>query len=219
MKNGKARIFIETLISLLIILILMCSIPSAVVWLNNYREIVFYENLDSNQLKTEQRILVVFGAGLRPDGKPSPMLANRLDRAYDLYQAGISREIILSGDYTPPYYNEVGAMQEYLINRGVAESALKLDPLGFSTFATVENLLARQEHKFIFVSQKYHLPRMLEIAKRLGIDAIAVPSSRNIFPGSSLYLTREVLARGKDLLKLEFYLRDLDFSPIEELLP
>lgn len=41
---------------------------------------------------------MVLGAGLR-NGKPSPVLKDRLDTAYELYEDGYSKKIIVSGDH------------------------------------------------------------------------------------------------------------------------
>lgn len=177
MKPRNRKLISGTLISILIMSVLLTVTPSLVVWANNYQAIIAFEDLDVAKLRAEDPCIVVFGAGLS-NGEPSLMLANRLDRAYDLYQAGVATEILLSGDYTPPYYDEVSAMKRYLVDKGIPEAALKLDQVGFSTFATVENLLPVADRKFIFVSQKYHLPRMLEIARRLNIDASAISFCR-----------------------------------------
>ena len=64
--------------------------------------------------------ILVLGAGLNPDGTPSAMLADRLDVAIDLYEKGVSKVILLSGDRTDKKdYDEVRAMEEYCLENGV----------------------------------------------------------------------------------------------------
>ena len=46
--------------------------------------------------------ILVLGAGLRSDGTPSDMLADRLTVAIDLYNQGVSDKILLSGDSSHP---------------------------------------------------------------------------------------------------------------------
>ncbi len=43
---------------------------------------------------------IVFGAGLRSDGSPSGMLADRLDAAIELYKSGKAHRLMMTGDGT-----------------------------------------------------------------------------------------------------------------------
>ena len=43
---------------------------------------------------------LVFGAGVRSDGRLSPMLADRMDTSIALYRAGKVRKLLVSGDRT-----------------------------------------------------------------------------------------------------------------------
>lgn len=42
--------------------------------------------------------ILVLGAGVHPDGKPSNMLEDRLLRGIELYEAGASEKLLMSGD-------------------------------------------------------------------------------------------------------------------------
>ena len=75
--------------------------------------------------------ILVLGAGLNPDGTPSPMLEDRLELAIYLYWQGYSSKLLLSGDNGTNYYDEVTAMRNYVLGQGVPESAVVCDYAGF----------------------------------------------------------------------------------------
>ena len=165
--------------------------------------------------ETSYGAIVVFGAGLNARGGPSPMLEDRLLQAKKLYDAGLAETIVLTGDHTPPYYNEPLAMQQYLIGQGVSEAALVLDGNGYSTFDSVKNLYLEEvpvEGPYLFVTQRYHLYRALYIGKRLKLDVTGSSASLRKYPGQTWYSFREVLARDKDLILVESYLRNPDME-------
>ena len=53
--------------------------------------------LHCDEIKKTDCILIL-GAGLRPDGSPSSMLAERLECGLLLYQNGVSEKILVSGE-------------------------------------------------------------------------------------------------------------------------
>jgi len=72
---------------------------------------------------TDIDCIIVLGAGVWGD-RPSPMLEDRLKKGIELYKAGISQKIIMSGDHGQVEYDEVNIMKEYAINKGVLSSEL-----------------------------------------------------------------------------------------------
>ena len=150
--------------------------------------------------------IVVLGAGLRSDGTPSDMLSDRLSTAIELYEAGVSNKIILSGDCSGADYDEVGAMYLYCVEKGIHEDSLVRDNEGFSTYESMYNVIEKLKCKhFIVVTQKYHLYRAVYIAQKLGADVIGVNSDPREYRGQSVRLLREYVARVKDALKVSFY--------------
>ena len=61
--------------------------------------------------------ILVLGCAVRPDGTPSPMLAERLDRGIELYNLSASTKLLMSGDNGQVEYNEVAAMANYALGR------------------------------------------------------------------------------------------------------
>lgn len=119
--------------------------------------------------------LLVLGAEVLADGRPSRFLQARLDVARALYARGGVERIILSGDGTSRFYDEPAGMRSYLLQRGVPEQVLVTDPEGLDTYASCER--ARTSFgvdRAIVVSQRYHLPRALAICRLLGLEAWGV---------------------------------------------
>lgn len=218
--DKRHRTFIDYLIwiivNLLILGLLLVFVPSTMV---KIRTLGMIEK-DEKLLTSDETYgaIVVFGAGLNAQGGPSPMLEDRLLQAKTLYDAGLSDTIVLTGDHTPPYYNEPLAMKTFLIEQGVPESAIVEDGQGYSTFDSVKNLYLKTvpvEGPYLLVTQRYHLYRALYIANRLGLEVKGSPSSLRRYPGQTWYSFREVLARDKDLILVETYLRHPDKAPTD----
>jgi len=145
--------------------------------------------------------ILVLGCGVRSDGTPTPMLADRLQYGVDLYNAGASGKLLMSGDHGQADYDEVNAMKKYALAQNIPSSDVFMDHAGFSTYESVYR--ARdifQAKKIIIVTQKYHLHRALYIAKALGLDAYGVAADPRTYAGQTARDIREILARNKDFL-------------------
>lgn len=151
--------------------------------------------------------ILVLGAGLRPDRTPSDMLADRLSVAIELYEAGYSDTVLLSGDCSPDkYYDEVAAMKAFCLEEGVREEDIVCDNFGFSTYESLYNAASAEKYgKIIIVTQEYHLYRAVYIAKKLGIEAYGVSSDLRGYSGQIQRDVREIFARAKDFYKSIFF--------------
>lgn len=132
-------------------------------------------------------VAIVFGAGLNRDGRPSPVLRDRISTAADLYFTGKVQKLLMSGDNRFLEYNEPGAMQAYAVELGVPESAIILDFAGRRTYDTCYRAL----HIFgvkdaLVVTQAYHLPRVLATCQGLGVNAIGVPADQREYHPRSM---------------------------------
>lgn len=147
--------------------------------------------------------IVVLGAGIEPDGTPSPILAERLDTAIALYENGASDEIIVSGGEDAAQ-SEVSAMRNYLLDADIPSMAITTDTHGIDTFASVKNLRTIYYVQTpILVSQRFHLYRAVFIAEQMDLDAIGCPASEENIHDNGLLL-REFAARLKDFAQCKF---------------
>lgn len=144
--------------------------------------------------------IIVLGCKVRPDGTPSDMLEDRLYRGIELYTAGSSPKLLMSGDHGQTEYDEVNVMKEFAVACGVPSEDVFMDHAGFSTY---ESIYRAKEifgaDKVLIVSQEYHLYRALYIANALGMEAYGVNADLRSYAGQSKRDLREVLARIKDM--------------------
>ena len=148
---------------------------------------------------TDVDCILVLGCLVKDEGKPSDMLHDRLRRGVALYELGAAPKLLMSGDHGREDYDEVDAMKQFAVDKGIASRDVFMDHAGFSTYESIYR--ARdvfQAKKIIIVTQEYHLYRALYIAKALGLEAYGVSSDYNVYWGQTARDVREVLARVKD---------------------
>ncbi|HET9223572.1 MAG TPA: ElyC/SanA/YdcF family protein [Roseiflexaceae bacterium] len=149
------------------------------------------------------RVAIVFGAGLRRDGRPSPMLADRVRAAAQLYQLGQVQKILMTGDNSRVEYDEVSAMRRYAVELGVPSDDITLDYAGFSTYESCYRAsVIFGVRQAVLITQRYHLPRAVYTCRDLGIEAfgLGAPDWGTYGVGVMLpYTSREALATIKAL--------------------
>ena len=142
--------------------------------------------------------IMVLGCGVYQNN-PTPLLEDRLKRGVAVFQTGVSPKILMSGDHGQENYDEVNVMKQYALDQGIPEKDIFMDHAGFSTY---ESMCRAREifgiDKMIIVTQKYHLPRAVYLARKLGIEAYGIASDYRSFGGQFYRDCREVLARVKD---------------------
>lgn len=153
--------------------------------------------------------VIVPGASVYRSGRLSPVLERRMETALALAFERPSVRLLLSGTNVPQGYSETKAMRDYAVDRGFPVEKILLDDDGRSTFLTLLN------SKSIFglrrvalVSQDYHLPRSLYIARRLGMEVYGLRVLREdgTQPVSgSGWNAREWFSRVKDFTLVRVY--------------
>ncbi|MBQ2916489.1 MAG: YdcF family protein [Clostridia bacterium] len=145
--------------------------------------------------------ILVLGSGIKLDGTPGKVLTDRLDKGLALYEIGASPKLLMSGDHGRVNYDEVNAMKNYAMERGVASEDVFMDHAGFSTYESMYRAAAIFEvEKTVIVTQKYHLYRSIYNALSMGIDAYGVASDLESYRGSFSREIRECLAIVKDFV-------------------
>lgn len=162
-----------------------------------------FAQIVESSLKVHADCILVLGGGLKPDGTPNHMLADRLDVGIKLYEAGVAPKLLLSGDNGQEQYDEVNSMKDYVLAAGVPLQDIFLDHAGFSTYDSMYRAGAIFEaSKVIVITQKYHQYRSLYLGKRLGLDAYGVTADPREYAGQAHREVREILARNKDFFKV-----------------
>lgn len=124
-------------------------------------------------------VAMVFGAGLRQDGSPSPMLYDRVATAAVLYKGKRVDKLLMTGDNGEQDYNEVEAMRKTAVDLGVADRDIVLDYAGFNTWDSCYR--AREVfglEEATLVTQRFHLPRALHACNYLQVKSVGVAADR-----------------------------------------
>lgn len=130
--------------------------------------------------------IVVLGAA-QYDCRPSPVLEQRLDHAFDLYDDGVADTVVVTGGKREgDRCTEAQSSADYLRDRGVPDGDLLLEVQGRNSWeslaATGHILRDRGMTRAVLVTDGYHALRVLAIAEQVGLDASVSPSH----PGGSL---------------------------------
>lgn len=143
-------------------------------------------------------VAVVLGNTVAPDGKPSPRLAARLDRAYDCYAAARCRVLFVSGGVDPAGRDEAAVMRDYLIARGVLADRVVADSLGNDSWATARHASAyMREHGYASataITQYFHVPRTMLALRRHGVPQVGGASPRYVEARDLYSILRELPA-------------------------
>lgn len=145
------------------------------------------------------QVAIVPGALVKPNGKMSAMLADRVRQAAALWDAGKVQKVLVSGDHHNWSYDEPDTMRKALVGMGVPGRDIFEDHAGFDTWAT----MVRAHGIFgvndaVVVTQGFHMPRALFLADAAGIHATGLTADlhRWGYQGRKSEV-REVLSRVK----------------------
>ena len=201
MKTGRKKYFILSIkILFVLVLITVVFLAGVNVYVKQTTKSRILSVEEAKDLSDVDSILVL-GAGVRADGSPSLMLNDRLKMGIKLYQEGAAPKLLMSGDHGRKDYNEVQTMKNIAVEEGIPSEDVFMDHAGFSTYDSLYR--ARdvfQAKKIVIVTQEYHLPRALHIARSLGLEAYGIPADTRRYAGQFNRDIREIIARGKDFL-------------------
>jgi uncharacterized SAM-binding protein YcdF (DUF218 family) len=142
--------------------------------------------------------IVVLGCALSADGRASPALRRRVDRAVELYRTGAAPRLVLSGGGAGRRA-EAEAMRELALHGGVPPGGLLVEARSRNTFEnaaeTAALLGAAGLSRVWLVSEAYHLPRAAMLFRLAGLTVVgtAAPPRRPLRRELRLRL-REALA-------------------------
>lgn len=144
--------------------------------------------------------IVVFGTA-QYNGKPSPVLAARLDHAVELYRRKLAPVIVVTGGNQPgDRFTEASASADYLLKRGVPDADVLREVSGTSSWqslAAAANFLdERGIMEVLLVSDPFHSLRIRAMASELGLDGHSSPTRTSPIHGvtEAEYMARETVA-------------------------
>jgi len=132
--------------------------------------------------------IIVLGAA-QYNGRPSPVLAARLDHAILLYRKHIAPVIVVTGGRQPgDRFTEAGASADYLHRHGIVDTAILRETTGRSSWESLEAaarfLTSRHMRRVVLVSDPYHSERIEAIAHQVGLDAVTSPTRTSPIKGT-----------------------------------
>lgn len=135
--------------------------------------------------------IVVMGAA-QYDGRPSPVLAARLDHVVELWNNGFAPMIITTGYKQPgDRFTEAESSRNYLVERGVPADAI-VQVGGTNSYETLRSvrdaLRQRGGESVLLVTDPYHSLRVRMISQELGLMAYVSPTRTSPIRGSSAFL-------------------------------
>jgi uncharacterized SAM-binding protein YcdF (DUF218 family) len=167
-------------LAVFLVLFVYLAVTFVQVWLASRRD----------EARPSQAIIVLGAAEY--DGRPSPVLAARLDHAIQLYRDGIAPVIVVTGGRQPgDRFTEAGASADYLHKHGIPDAAILRETTGRTSWESLEAaarfLDQRHMRRVVLVSDPYHSERIKAIAHEVGLDAVTSPTRTSPIKGSSAF--------------------------------
>jgi SanA protein len=153
---------------------------------------------DTTGLPVTDAVLIPGASVVR--GHPSPVLALRADMGIALYNQKLVSRVLVTGDNGAHDYDEVTPVQKYLVAAGIPKEKIILDHAGFDTFSSVYRARSAYNlQSLVIVTQDFHLPRAVFIARMLGIKAHGISTTQG---GTLFDYMREIPASWKAIWDL-----------------
>ncbi len=191
MFKGSLKLFLVLLLACLLLVLSVLIVPRIIT------AVYVRGKIYSAQAVPIRRVAIVFGAGLWRNGSPTPVLADRVTTAANLYFAGKVEKLLMSGDNRSAEYNEPEAMRKLALSLGVPDVAIVLDYGGWRTYDTCYRAkVIFKIDQAILVTQAFHMPRAIFLCNQLGVNSVGVDSDLHIYRKSVLlyWNVRELFA-------------------------
>lgn len=140
-------------------------------------------------------VAIVLGASVKLNGEPSDALRDRLLVGQNLYERGVVKKILITGDDGKYHINEIKTMRKFLDNLGVAPEDIIEDGHGYRTYESCKRAIEVFDIKrAIVITQRFHLGRALYLCNRLGMDAEGVTADLTTYDRLIFFTLRDIAA-------------------------
>lgn len=191
--NKPNKILMKSFFASLIIMISL--LVYSFFYISSHQEKLKFTSLD----KKVSYNVVVLGAAVWSDNKPSPILASRIDKAIDLLKSYDINKIFLTGGSAPGELSEAEVALNYLKSKKIPSENIVIEKKTSSTTEQIQyikNQLSEEDRKnLIIISSAFHLVRIKEISKFHNLKIKTVASEVELSFLSNFYNKfREALA-------------------------
>ena len=127
--------------------------------------------------------VIIHGAGLLEGGRMSKLLAQRLDKAIEVYRKDPTPPILIpsGGKGSDEIISEAEAMERYLLEKGIPANMIIKEDQSATTYENLVNskaiIDAREGSRYtVLVTSNYHVYRALRYCRKIGLKATGVGS-------------------------------------------
>ena len=160
---------------------------------------------DMNDL-SEAEVALVLGARVYEQGIMSGMFQDRVETAFDLYDLGKVKKVLISGDHGKKNYDEVNTAKDYLLDKGVKSEDIFLDHAGFDTYDSLYRAREIFEvSSVIVVTQNFHLPRAVYIGRKLDLEIYGFSADKHLYANVDYNESREIFSKVKAFFDVSFH--------------
>ncbi len=134
----------------------------------------------------------VLGAAVWGGNRPSPVLRERINKGYELYSAGMIKNIVLTGGGSPGEMTEAEVGKNELIKKGVDEKIIYIENKSNSTLEQISYINRNLYKQFnwkdiIIITDNFHLMRSKQMCSFFGINAKTCASDTPLSSESTFY--------------------------------
>ncbi len=197
MKSIRLKVFWNRRL-MAVVLVVSLVVVSLIAWADRVCQIAARDRLfrSIETVPANDVGLVLGTAKTTKRGNTNLHFKQRIEAAAALYRAGKVHHLLVSGDNHIAGYDEPTDMRDALIAAGVPESSITRDYAGFRT---LDSIVRAQTvfglGRFTLITEEFHCPRALWIARQHGLDAVAFAAPDLSARWSLRVKVRERLAR------------------------
>jgi len=162
--------------------------------------IVLINPLSTHDVNKRYEFALVPGAAVWSKNKPSPIFEGRIKKAHELFKQNTINKIIVIGSNAPGEISEAEAAQKFLLNLGIPNQKIILEPITSTTneqikYLHTSKILQKSAREVLVISDSFHLTRITQICKFYNINGIGFSSSHKLTLEKEIfYRTREGVA-------------------------
>lgn len=197
---------LSQIISLTILAILL--ITTIILVSVNLYPYLFYSDPITKSVLNEFDTIIVLGYPATKEGKPSPIMRERVIKAVELFNKGYAKNIICSGGDNKNQYREADIMAELAKSLGVPESCLIKEDRSMNTYSNLVNSIDIMKNRnwssAVVVTSPWHLRRSSYLLSKFNITYVMkksdYPREFSIFFIALIYMFENyIMTRNKIL--------------------
>jgi len=192
-KSGRLQIIRNLFLTVFIFLLSASALFLSVYFYQDDYNLISEKKIDSDAG-------IIFGAAVWGGNRPSPVLRERINKGYEMWQKQFVKKLVLTGGGSPNEMTEADVAKNELIKYGMKENSLIIENSSNSTIEQIfflrDKLYRRQKwNSVVLISDNFHLLRVKEIADFNGIKNYTVSTDTPLSAeGKLVYCIKEVFA-------------------------